>query len=168
MADLPNSPPSVSLAIQLKPSPRLAVMLTFAHVAAIGLLWPLALPDWGKVSASVMLAASLVFYLRRYALLRSSRSITRLEVTDDMAFTLETRSGARLDCALLGSSFVAPWLTVLELKLVEPGSLWQRFASYSITILPDGINAEEFRQLRVLLWWKWRDPRKQKGKREKD
>jgi toxin CptA len=25
-------------------------------------------------------------------------------------------------------------------------------------ILPDGIDAEEFRQLRVLLRWKWKDP----------
>lgn len=167
MADPTHSSPALLLAIRLKPSPRLAILLILAHVAAIGLLWPLALPEWVKASASVLLALSLVLYLRRYALLRSPRSIVRMEVKDDMIFTLETRSGARFDCALLESSFVAPWLTVLELKPVKPGSMWQRFASYSITILPDGINAEEFRQLRVLLRWKWRDPRKQKGKRRR-
>jgi toxin CptA len=57
----------------------------------------------------------------------------------------------------LGSSFVAPYLTVLELKPLGAGGLWQRFRTRSVVILPDGIDAEEFRQLRVLLRWKWKN-----------
>lgn len=168
MTDFSRSSPAASLVIRLEPSLRLAVILTLAHAAAIGLLWLLALPAWAKASASAILAASLVFHLRRYALLCSPRSITRLEVMEDMTFKLETRNGARLDCELLGSSFVAPYLTVLELKPAEPVNVWQRPASHTITILPDGINAEEFRQLRVLLRWKWKDSGKQKRKRKRD
>lgn len=65
-------------------------------------------------------------------------------------------------CALLGSSFVAPYLTVLELKPLGFQKLWQRFSPRSVVILPDGIDKEEFRQLRVLLRWKWKDARKWK------
>lgn len=159
MAPSSFSPASSLLGIGLKPSLRLATMLGLTHVGAAGLLWPLALPAWAKVAASVMLMASLVFYLRRYALLCSPASITHLEVMDDMTCTLETRKGDQIACTLLGSSFVAPYLTVLELKPAEPGNMWEQFTSHSIVILPDGINADEFRKLRVLLRWKWKDSR---------
>ena len=152
-----------ALIIRFKPSTRLAVMLSFAHLSAIVLLWPLMLPTAVKLTGSALLVVSLVFYLRRYALLRSPDSVSGLELTDDMVCILETQGGERIACALLGSSFVAPYLTVLELKPLKldldaesPGR-WRRFFSRSVVILPDGIDPEEFRQLRVLLRWKWKD-----------
>jgi toxin CptA len=153
-----SSPSPTLLIIQLKPSMRLAVMLSLAHFSAIGLLWPLILPAAVKLTGSVILALSLFFYLRRYALLRSRESVMGLELSDEMACTLELRSEERITCTLLGSSFVEPYLTVLELKPLEPLKSWRRFSSHSVVILPDGIDAEEFRQLRVLLRWKWKDP----------
>jgi toxin CptA len=149
--------------IRLKPSTRLTVMLSFAHLVAIVLLWPLTLPTAVKLSGSALLIFSLVFYLRRYALLRSPDSVSGLELTDEMVCILETQGGERIACALLGSSFVAPYLTVLELtplkfdSAVELRESWRRFFSRSVVILPDGIDPEEFRRLRVLLRWKWKD-----------
>ncbi|MDN5882611.1 MAG: hypothetical protein L0H75_09220 [Nitrosospira sp.] len=155
------SPPL--LVIRLKPSMRLAVVLSLAHFSAIGLLWPLMLPTAVKLMGSAILALSLVFYVRHYALLRSPGSVVGLELSDEMACTLETRRGTRIPSALLGSSFVAPYLTVLEFKPLDSPKPWRRVFSRSLTILPDGIDAEEFRQLRVLLRWKWRDPKDPKG-----
>lgn len=138
-------------------------MLSFAHLVAIVLLWPLTLPTAVKFSGSALLIFSLVFYLRRYALLRSPDSVSGLELADEMVCILETQGGERIACALLGSSFVAPYLTVLELKplkfdsAVELRESWRRFFSRSVVILPDGIDPEEFRRLRVLLRWKWKD-----------
>jgi len=146
------------LTIRLKPSKRLAFALSAAHFTAIALLWPLALPTWVKLMGSVLLTVSLAFYVRHYAWLASPRSVIALELSDDMACTLETRRGKSSACAVLGSSFVAPYLTVLELKTLGPLRLWQRiFARHSIVIFPDGIDEEDFRQLRVLLRWKWND-----------
>ena len=88
----PSSPSPTLLIIQLKPSMRLAVMLSLAHFSAIGLLWPLILPAAVKLTGSVILALSLFFYLRRYALLRSRESVMGLELSDEMACTLELRS----------------------------------------------------------------------------
>lgn len=162
MLDFLSQPLPPLLVVQLKPSMRLATMLSFAHFSAIGLLWPLLLPVSAKLAASAILLASLVFYLKRYALLRSPDSISSFRLSDDMACTFETQRGDRVVCALLGSSFVAPYLTVLELKPLEIESAdspksWRRFFSRSVVILPDGIDPEEFRQLRVLLRWKWKD-----------
>ncbi|SEO67747.1 protein YgfX [Nitrosovibrio sp. Nv6] len=165
MASLLPPPIPPILVVCLKPSARLAVMLSFAHFSAIGLLWPLVLPVSVKLAGSAMLAASLIFYLRRYVLLRSPDSVTGFELSDEMACMLETRRGERIACALLASSFVAPYLTVLELKPMKPADA--RFSelprrsvfSRSVVILPDAIDPEEFRQLRVLLRWKWKDPK---------
>lgn len=149
------------LIIRLKRSRRLTATLGLAHSSAIGLLWPLMLPVAVKLMGTIILTVSLVFYLRHYALLRSPGSVVSLELSEEMAGTLETRGGERIRCTLLGSSFVAPYLTVLDWKPLEPQvSLmpWRKLSARSVVILPDGIDAEEFRQLRVLLRWKWKDP----------
>jgi toxin CptA len=158
------------LVVRLKPSKRLAVILSLAHFTATGLLWPLALPITVKFAGSVLLAGSLVLYVRYFALLASPGSVRSLKLgldaADVMICMLETRRGDHMACALLGSSFVAPYLTVLELKPLGFQKLWQRFSSRSVVILPDGIDTEEFRQLRVLLRWKWKDARKWKDAEE--
>ncbi len=167
--------PAPLLAVRLKPSFRLAAILGTAHFAAIGLLWPLMVPPGIKLAGSAMLAASLVLYWRHHIARRSRRSILGFELTEDMHCILETKEG-NIACMILGSSFVAPYLTVLELKPLESpeestGSSvtkprewrgWWRnhrkHFSRSLVILPDAIDAEAFRQLRVLLRWKWKDP----------
>lgn len=133
------------------------MMLGLAHVSAISLLWPLMLPVAAKVAPTVALAISLVIYLRHYALRKSPGSVTGLSLADDMTCTLETRRGERIACALLGSSFVAPYLTVLELKPLNDTRWSLRLRPRSVVILPDAIAAEDFRRLRVLLRWKWKE-----------
>lgn len=172
----PSSPASPLLIIRLQPSMRLAVILGLAHFSAIGLLWPLMLPAAAKLMGSAILILSLFFHLRRYALLRSPASVTGLELSDEMICTLELRRGERIACSVLGSSFVAPYLTVIELRalkilasgesmssltpsaLLTPRPPARIFSGRSVAILPDGIDAETFRQLRVMLRWKWKDP----------
>jgi toxin CptA len=132
-------------------------MLGLAHVSAISLLWPLMLPVAAKLASTVVLAISLVIYVRHYAFRKSPGSITGLSLADDMTCTLETRHGERIACALLGSSFVAPYLTVLELKPLNDTRWSHRLRSCSVVILPDAIAAEDFRRLRVLLRWKWKE-----------
>lgn len=166
----PDTPSPPLLAIRLRPSLRLSAMLTLAHLAAIGLLWPLALPVAARLAGSLLLLAGLGFHLRRHALLRSPVSVTGLAFSHEMTCTLEQRDGRRVACSVLGSTFVASYLTVLELQPIAPESgrpggfsalralPATLFSGRSVTILPDGIDTEAFRQLRVLLRWKWRGP----------
>jgi toxin CptA len=132
-------------------------MLGLAHVLAISLLWPLTLPVAVKLAATAALVISLVIYLRNYALRNLPGSITSLALAEDMTCRLETRRGEYIACALLGSSFVAPYLTVLELRPLNATKWWHRFGGRSVVILPDAIGREDFRQLRVLLRWKWKE-----------
>jgi toxin CptA len=164
--------------VRLKPSNRLAIILGVAHFAAIGLLWPLSLPIAAKLAGSVVMLTSLILYLRHHVMRRSPQSVLGFELSHDMTCLLETKEGS-IACTILGSTFVAPYLAVLELKPVESQkestgssgggqkgprewSGWWRnrwkHAPRSLAILPDAIDTETFRQLRVLLRWKWKDP----------
>lgn len=139
------------LSIHRKPSLRLAIILSVAHLVATGLLWSLALPFGIKAIIVVMLAFSLIYYVRQDALLTANNAVVAFELSDDMHCKLVTRSGESTVCDLSGSTFVAPYLTVLNLK---PAG---KFFTRSVVILPDGIDVEEFRRLRVLLRWKWKN-----------
>jgi len=71
-----------------------------------------------------------------------------LRLDADCRCEFQTLAGVWHEAVLLGSSFVAPHLTVLNLK--PAGG---RLAKH-LVILPDAIDAEDFRRLRV--WLKWR------------
>jgi len=139
------------LIIHRKPSYRLAAILSLAHLAAAGLLCPLELPLGIKATAAVALVFSLIYYLRQDALLTANDAVVFFELSSEMQCTLTTRSGESMGCNILGDTFVAPYLTVLNLK--PSGKILTR----SVVILPDGIDVEEFRQLRVWLRWKWKN-----------
>lgn len=140
----------ISLSVQLKPSKYLATILSIAHLATIGVWWQLTIPTEFKLIGSFVLLFSLTLYCRHHAFLTSAKSFVAFELNETMECSLKTRSGQLIKCALLGSSFVAPYLVVLNLKSQHGASI------HSIIILADAIDAEEFRQLRVLLRWKWK------------
>ena len=138
------------LFIHFQPSYRLVAILSLAHLIAGGLLWSLALPLSVKMAVVVLLIASLIYYLRKDALLSANDAVIALQLKDDMFCELITRSGQSITCRIAGSTFVAPYLTVINLQPVG------KFFMRSVVILPDSMQVEEFRQLRVWLWWKWK------------
>lgn len=140
-----------SLTVRLQPSKRLAWVLTAAHFLAMGILWPLDLTLITKFAILILLIISLIYSIRHHALLNTKNAIVAFELTDAMQCKFETRSGQSIICYILGSTFVTPHLVVLNLQPLG------HFLTRSIVILPDGIDAEIFRQLRVLLRWKWKD-----------
>ncbi|MBL0010540.1 MAG: hypothetical protein IPP22_05050 [Nitrosomonas sp.] len=140
------------LSIHRKPSYLLATILTLAHLVTAGLLWFLEITLGIKTVVAFALAFSLIYYLRKDALLAADNAVKFFELSDDMQCRLTTCAGESMTCSILGSStFVAPYLTVLNIKPMG------KFFTRSIVILPDGIDAEEFRQLRVWLRWKWKN-----------
>jgi len=110
-------------------------------------LLPLAPPPlWSKLALAVLLLSSLLYYLRRDAWLQLPASCIGLVLEGDGAILLR-RDGVRLPCEILHDSLVMPYLTVLN--VLPQGA---RFAR-SVVVLPDSLEAESFRQLRV--WLKW-------------
>lgn len=136
------------LSISLGPSRLLLVLLATMHGVAAGGLWLVPGPLWPKALLGLSLAASLVFHGARDAWRLLGRSAVALRLRSDCKCEIGNRLGGWQEARLLGSSFVSPYLTVLNLR---PEG--RRFARH-VVILPDAVDADAFRRLRVLLRWK--------------
>lgn len=135
------------IAIHLRASWRLTLLLGVAAGAAILSLWPLALPLPVKIVLGAAVAAGFLLHLWRDALRRLPGSVVTVELADD-GCVLTDRAGRVRRGTLRGDSFVSSFLTVVNCRL--PG----RPRRVSVVILPDAADAEEFRRLRVWLRWK--------------
>jgi len=126
----------------------LAGLLAGMHGFAAAMCWLVPLSQWLAVSLTALLAGSAWHALRRDGFRTLPNSLVAVRLHADGRCAFKVRGETWHQAALLGSSFVSPYLTVLNLQ-PEGG----RFARH-LVILPDAVNAEDFRRLRV--WLKWR------------
>ena len=136
------------LRISLRPSRLILSILLLAHGAAITTVLMVELPRWLQVIAIALLFAQCLVVVRRQAFLMGAEAATAIEVTSDHRLNVETRSSGWCEYDVLGSTYVTPYLTVLNLR--RPGN---RMAKH-VPLLPDSLNADDFRKLRVWLRWK--------------
>ncbi|MFA7240953.1 MAG: protein YgfX [Sulfuricellaceae bacterium] len=137
-----------TLHIGLGPSRRLTAGLAAMHVFAGAMLWLSSLPMWLVLPAMPALAGSLAFYLRREGLRVAPAAIVSVSLYSDCRCEFQTLNGEWHEATLLGASFVAPYLTILNLKPFD-GRLVRH-----VVMTPDNVDAEYFRKLRVLLKWR--------------
>jgi len=121
------------------------------HLAAAGAVSVTPAPSWVQTVLVVAIAASLLHCLARDAVLYVPKAIVALEIGEHGVVSFRTRRGTWIECAVLGSSFVSPRLTIVHLR--QSG---QRRTRYVI-LVPDNVEGEEFRRLRV--WLRWRAQR---------
>ena len=126
----------------------MTAILVLAHGAAIAMVVLAGMPPWLELIAIAALVASLVFDVRQTALLRAPDAVIALEITPDDKFSIRTRRGGWIECEVLGSTYVISFLTILNLKGIDSGR------NKRAVILPDSLDAEDFRKLRVWLRWK--------------
>jgi toxin CptA len=124
----------------------LAIILIVAHGVALAALTPLDLPLWAKNSLAFFIVFSLGYHLRLDAWLTAPLANVALLLEGDQ-IVMTMRNEKTWSGHILSDSLVTPYLTILN---VLP--LGARFTS-RIIILPDTLDAESFRQLRV--WLKW-------------
>lgn len=134
--------------IAIFPSVWLATALCVAHLAAAVLLWLIPIPVMGKLVLTLAVALSLVFFVGRDASLHAAHSIVALEIRDDGGVAFQTRRGEWLDCEVLDSSYVSPRLTIVNLR---PRLRW---GTRRLILVPDNVDARDFRRLRMWLRWK--------------
>ena len=132
---------------RLKPSSSLAAVIVAVHAAAGVTVFPLDVAAGSKAALIAAVLASLAHALRRYALLRSPRSILALEVHDREKAAILTREGDWRDARILCTSCVTPSLTVLDLAVEGT-----RFAKH-VLLVRDNVDPEDFRKIRVVLRW---------------
>ena len=135
------------LRITFRASRRLAAILVAVHVAAGATSMPLDVPLEIKLALAAAIVASLVHALWRYASLSSRSALVALELRDGGQTHVQTRDGEWHHARILGTSYVSPLLTVLNLKI--DGRLLARH----LVIASDMLDIEDFRALRVILRW---------------
>jgi toxin CptA len=134
------------LRVTLNPSVYLSIAFTLSHAAAAVIVLRLAVPFWIELGLLAALATSLVLALRYHALLKSRDAVTAIDIGEQDA-TVYSRDVRYEHACVLGTTYVSALLTVLNLRV--PGRMRPRH----VILVPDNVDAETFRQLRVRLRW---------------
>lgn len=135
------------LRLAFTPSRRLSAWLLAGHAAAAACVYIVTMPLWLKGLLALLLLFNLTYTVTHQAWRRWPSSVVALQFERDGGVIIECRNGGVQEARVLGSSFVAPYLTIVLLK---PIAHWRTRA---VVILPDAVAPELFRQLRV--WLKW-------------
>lgn len=130
----------------LFPSRYLAVLLGVAHGAALAAVAVLPLAVAVQLALAALLLGNLACQLRRSVWLSAPAAVLAFRFEGDQVL-LDTRAGVQLSATLLGNSLATPFLTILN--VLPQGGRTAR----SMLILPDSLEAESLRQLRVYLRW---------------
>lgn len=138
--------------VAILPSVRLSIALCLVHSIAAALVWLVPIPTLGKAAFTLAIAVSLVFFLARDATLHAAHAIVALELDDGGSLFFQTRGGRRVECELLGSSYVSPRLTIVNLR---PRS---RAGARRVILVEDNVDPRDFRRLRTWLRWKRGEP----------
>jgi toxin CptA len=80
--------------------------------------------------------------------LKSPAAVVSIEIAADDILSIRAGRGEWVECDVCGDTYVLWFLTVLNLRRAVDGR------RLSVAILPDAVDPEEFRQLRVWLRWK--------------
>ncbi|HUY01834.1 MAG TPA: protein YgfX [Rhodocyclaceae bacterium] len=132
--------------LSLRRSRRLAALLAGAHALAAAVVLSLALPWWLKI---VLLAAILVSTWRRLNRLRGPGRICRLTLRADGRLEFSRVDGSCGVASVHPQTTVTAFLCVLLLRI--------QARVEALVLLPDALDAEDFRLLR--LWLRWRAAR---------
>lgn len=131
----------------LQPSRMLTVLLLSVSLAACLILLCMPVLSWLKALAILLISLATIWHVAKNALLLLSKSIIKLELTSEAEFFVTQRDGQKIKAEVLTTSFVAWYLVMLNLKL--PDSRLVRH----VVLMPDMLDGEAFRQLRVWLRW---------------
>lgn len=125
----------------LKGSLLLSVALFFIHGGALLWLFLFALPVWVKLLLAIAIITSLLLQLRTHLLQKGRRAVTALLWDGGEEWQLQMAHGEGVTARLLGSSFVSPWLIVLNFKIES------RRRMLPVIIMTGTLDSSAFRRL---------------------
>jgi toxin CptA len=133
--------------VRLRPSRALAAAIASGHLAAAAAAI-VALPGAAAAIATLGVALSAIAHVR-LALHRAPHAVVGLEFTADGRAGVAGPGGDWLAARVRSAVVPVPWLAVVTLR----DALGRR---RSAVVLPDSLDREAFRRLR--LWLRWRTP----------
>ena len=133
--------------LTLRPSYLLAAVLAAAAIGAclIVACMPLALSLKFLVCVPILLVTP--YFIAQEALLNLPWSYAGLELNHKGELRLIRKDGTSSAATVLHSSFMAAYLTILNVKLDH--SRWRR----NLILTPDRVDSGAYRQLRIWLRW---------------
>jgi len=133
--------------LDLRPSALLVWVISLACMLFCFVLLLLPIHTGFKLVLMAVIVASSVYFMRHHARLSLMKSIVSLNVNIETGLQLNFIDGTRREAQVLGHSFVAPYLTVLNMRTLDDGKC------ISLILLPDNTEPDSFRHLRVWLRW---------------
>lgn len=155
--------------LNFKSSIQLSALIVGVSFGACCILIPLTLFWQIKLLLSLVILGSASYAVCCDGLLLLPWSCVALSVNVKNQLQLIRKDGKVLDVVVQENSVVTPYLTVLNCKLSNSDQLddmqWMtrrllqlNLTQLSVTILPDALDSESYRQLRV--WLRWGHPSK--------
>lgn len=136
------------LTLELHPSRRLTLLLVVAHGAVLTAVTSTDLPVWCKLLVLFAIVLSLTIALAR---MYGSRRVIRLTLRSDGLMVPERLHEQSQQSAQSITLRIHPHSTVTALLTVILFKQGKRLKS--LTLLPDALNADDYRRLR--LWLRW-------------
>ena len=134
----------LSLTIRPGVSRRLAIYLVLVHGLALGVVWLLPLAALWRLLIGLMVLLSLALGLGGPVWHRWPWDLAQAIWHADGRWTLTLAAGREVEGRLLGSSYVSPALVVLNFRS-------GRWRNRSLVLLPDNLDPDLLRRLRVRL-----------------
>jgi toxin CptA len=139
--------PAERVDIALGPSRGAKSIITAMAAATLAVVLCTPMHPLAKAILVLAVAAHAVAARRRHARLVGPRAVRRLRVDLAGAARVTGADGVENTGRILDGSFVAPWLTIV--RWLPDGARFSR----TVLVLPDMVDADEFRRLRILLRW---------------
>ncbi|MFC1747276.1 protein YgfX [Pseudomonadota bacterium] len=136
---------AVPFRIALQTSFLLNGALAVIYFGVFYWLWLYEIPLLLRLAVFAAVVTALVIHLRRYLFRTCKRAVKGLVWKTGGEWLLETNSGETVAAKLLGSSFVSPWLIVLNFKPEQGGRMWP------VVIMQDHVDSTSFRRLSAKL-----------------
>lgn len=127
-------------------SRQLSLFIWCSHLAALCPVLLLAISPWLQAMMAVLVVLSLLHNRNTHLLRSNASAITSVEWNGEDEWLLFGPHGSRRRARLLGSSYVQPWLMVLNFRSLGKGP-----RHVSLILMPDALDAGLRRRLRVRL-----------------
>lgn len=130
---------AATLRLDRRPSRRLAIALLFLHLGALGALWLSALPAVILLAGTFLVLLHLRHTWRRHVALSAPSAVRQLSWVGADDWQLRFASDEVREQSLRKPFYITAWMTVL------------RFDDACVVLLPDALDRDTWRQLRVSL-----------------
>ena len=137
--------PPVQLRVSPRPSRAAAVAIAALALASLGAVVCLPTPIVVDVVAAAALFGWARHHFRLHVTRSSPRAVIEVLLSSDAVIVVRLRDGKLIAGHVRSATFVHPWFTSIVWR--PDGARWSR----SIPLVPDMLDVDDFRRLRVLL-----------------